>query len=265
MPKKYGVNERDGVVAYIANCILTGKLRSGDRVDRNEIVRELGISRVPVQEALVQLEHDGVVQTRYHRGTYIERFDQSTLLEHHQLCGVLNGIVSARAAANPMPQVLEQLDGLMQLMRASKCWQDFAETAAEYRRAVTDAYAGPRLQAAIRATKSLVPDIFWMTFLDMQDAALPFYEAENMAIQRRDPTAARAACVGRASLLAQTMLSELIRRGVLTPEGNLSSDTVGKPRMGRHVSSPDAGAPPGRRPYLAASRVAAKTATAQSG
>jgi DNA-binding GntR family transcriptional regulator len=59
IPKKYGLKEKDEVVAYIYNLVLTGKLRTGDRVDRNEVARELGTSRVPVQEAIVQLEHDG--------------------------------------------------------------------------------------------------------------------------------------------------------------------------------------------------------------
>ena len=60
MPKRYGVKEKDQVVSHIINLVLTGKLRSGDRVDRNEIAHELGLSRVPIQEAVVQLEHDGI-------------------------------------------------------------------------------------------------------------------------------------------------------------------------------------------------------------
>ncbi len=55
MPKKYGIKEKDQVVTHLLNLVLTGKLRSGDRVDRNEIAQDLGISRVPIQEALAQL------------------------------------------------------------------------------------------------------------------------------------------------------------------------------------------------------------------
>ena len=77
MPKKYGVKEKDLVVSHVVNLVLTGKLRSEDRLDRNEIAQELGLSRVPVQEAVVQLEHDGILSTRYHRGAYVERFDES--------------------------------------------------------------------------------------------------------------------------------------------------------------------------------------------
>jgi DNA-binding GntR family transcriptional regulator len=214
MPKKYGVKEKDQVVNHILNLVLTGKLRSGDRVDRNEIALGLGVSRVPIQEALVQLEHDGIVSTRYHRGAFIERFDEATVLEHHELDGLLSGIASARAATNPTPRILGQLDALMRALRTAKDSRVFSEIAAEYRRTVNDEYAGPRLHATIGASQNLIPHAFWMSDQNNRDDMLPYYEDETSAIQRRDPEAARAACVGRSYVMAQTMLAELFRRRV---------------------------------------------------
>ena len=216
MPKKYGIKEKDQVVNHVLNLILTGKLRSGDRVDRNEIALGLGVSRVPIQEALVQLEHDGIVSTRYHRGAFVERFDEATVLEHHEIEGLLNGIASARAATNPTPRILGQLNALMRSLRSAKEARAFSEIGAQYRRTVNDEYAGPRLHATIRASQNLIPRTFWMTYQNNRDDMLPFYEDETSAIHRRDPEAARAACVNRSYLLAQTMLSELFRRRVFT-------------------------------------------------
>lgn len=217
MPKKYGVKEKDQVVAYILNLVLTGKLRTGDRVDRNEIAKELGMSRVPVQEAVVQLERDGVLSTRYHRGAFVERFDEDTILEHHELHGVLNGMASARAAANPTPRLLDQLDALMRKLRNAKDSRTFQQAAREYRRAVNDEYAGPRLHAAIRASQSLIPRTFLLSYPNGNAEMLPFYEDETAAIHRRDPDAARAACSGCAAVMATVMVSELVRRRVLDP------------------------------------------------
>lgn len=217
MPKKYGIKEKDQVVTHLLNLVLTGKLRSGDRVDRNEIAQDLGISRVPIQEALVQLEHDGIVSTRYHRGAFVERFDESTVLEHHELDGLLNGIASARAAANPTPRILSELEALMRSLRTAKEPRNFAEIAWEYRRVVNDEYAGPRLHATIRASQNLIPRVFFMTYQHSRDDMLPFYEEENAAMHRRDPDAARAACISRSQLMAKTMVAELCRRGVFAP------------------------------------------------
>jgi DNA-binding GntR family transcriptional regulator len=216
MPKKYGVKEKDLVVTHVLNLVLTGRLRSGDRVDRNEIAHGLGISRVPIQEALVQLEHDGIVSTRYHRGAFVERFDEATVLEHHELDGLLNGIASARAAANPTPRILTELDALLRSLRLAKDSRVFIELATEYRRTVNDEYAGPRLHATIRASQNLIPQVFFMTYQHSRDDMLPFYEDENAAMHRRDREAAREACIGRSELMAKTMVAELCRRDVFS-------------------------------------------------
>jgi DNA-binding GntR family transcriptional regulator len=217
MPKKYGEKEKDQVVTYILNLVLTGKLRTGDRVDRNEVATRLGVSRVPVQEAIVQLEHDGVLCTQYHRGAFVERFDEDTILEHHELHGMLHGIASARAAANPAPRILSRLDAALRTLRNLTDTRSFQNSAQEYRRAVSDEYAGPRLRAAIRASQSLVPQTFLLSYPNVTGELLPFYEDETAAIRRRDPEAARAACAGCAGLMAKTMVTELVRRGVLGP------------------------------------------------
>ena len=217
MPKRYGVKEKDQVVSHIINLVLTGKLRSGDRVDRNEIAHELGLSRVPIQEAVVQLEHDGILSTRYHRGAFVERFDESVVLEHHELHGTLLGIASARAANDPRPHVLSQLDSLTDFMRANRESRAFQEAAWQYRQTINDEYAGPRLHAEIRASQSFIPRTFWVTYMNNHDEMLPFYEAETRAIHTHDDGGARAACAGRSEVMGRIMIAELVRRGVFSP------------------------------------------------
>jgi DNA-binding GntR family transcriptional regulator len=219
MPKKYGVKEKDLVVSHVVNLVLTGKLRSGDRVDRNEIANDLGLSRVPIQEAVVQLEHDGILSTQYHRGAYVERFDESVVREHHELYGLLSGIASARAAVDGLPRIIDQLGVLIDAMRSSKESRAFQETASKFRNVINDEYAGPRLQAAIRASQTFMPRAFWLSYLNNHDEMFPFYEAETAAIHRRDADGARAACVERSEAMARIMLGELVRRGVLRPAG----------------------------------------------
>jgi DNA-binding GntR family transcriptional regulator len=219
MPKKYGVKEKDLVVSHVVNLVLTGKLRSGDRVDRNEIANDLGLSRVPIQEAVVQLEHDGILSTQYHRGAYVERFDEAVVREHHELYGLMSGIASARAAVDGLPRILDALGALIDVMRSSKESRGFQETASQFRLVINDEYAGPRLQAAIRASQTFIPRAFWVNYLNNRDEMLPFYEAETAAIHRRDPDGARAACVERSEVMARVMLGELVRRGVFRPTG----------------------------------------------
>jgi DNA-binding GntR family transcriptional regulator len=225
MPKKYGVKEKDLVVSHVVNLVLTGKLRSGDRVDRNEIAQELGLSRVPIQEAVVQLEHDGILSTQYHRGAYVERFDESVVREHHELYGLLSGLASARAAIDGQPRILDQLTVMTAAMRSSRDARTFQETAWQFRGVINDEYAGPRLRAAIRASQTFIPRAFWLSYLNNHDEMLPFYEAETAAIRRADPDGARAACAERSEAMARIMLGELVRRRVFKPVGVASPAT----------------------------------------
>lgn len=214
MPKNYGVKEKDQVVTHIINLVMTGKLRSGDRIDRNEIVRDLGLSRVPIQEAVVQLEHDGILSTRYHRGAFVSRFDEATVAEHHELYGILNGIASARCATNPTPRIVAHLDDTLRAMRSAKDTKAFQEACWVFRDAINDEYAGPRLHATIRAGKSFAPSEFWIGYPKAKAEFLAGYEEEMAAIQTRDPDRARKACTERAERMAQIMIGELTRRGV---------------------------------------------------
>ena len=163
---------------------------------------------------MVQLEHDGILSTRYHRGAYVERFDETVVREHHELYGMLNGLASARAAVDPTPRILAQLDAAMRTLRAAKD-AGISGDRWGFRGMINDAYAGPRLQAAIRASQSFAPSDFWLSYLKSKPDFLPTYEDETAAIHQRDPEAARAVCVHRADLMATIMLGELVRRGVL--------------------------------------------------
>lgn len=224
MPKKYGVKEKDLVVSHVVNLILTGKLRSGDRVDRNEIAHELGVSRVPIQEAVVQLEHDGILSTQYHRGAFVELFDESVVREHHEIYGMLSGIASARAAEAQNPEHLRQLGAFLTTMRANVDSRAFQEPAFQFRMLINEEYSGPRLFAVIRGSQSFLPRAFWPAYQDQHRDLLQFLEADFDAIRRGDGAAARAANVGRADIMAQTMLTELVRRGVLRPPTGAPAD-----------------------------------------
>lgn len=225
MPKKYGVKEKDLVVSHIVDLILAGELRTGDRVNRDAIATALGVSRLPVQQALDQLEYQGMLASRYHRGVFVSRFDAAVVREQHELHGVLNGIASARAATNPTPRVIADLDAALQSLRASETPEAFQVAAYEFRRIILDEYAGPPLYAAILAARVFAPRGFWGSYPHVRAEFLPNLEAEYAAIHRRDPDAARAVHLERAQLRADVVIAELARRGVLGDGPFLGTDT----------------------------------------
>mgnify|MGYP001554548396 CR=1 FL=1 len=83
------------------------------------------------------------------------------------------------------------------------------------------------MHATISASQTIIPRVFWTTYQSGRDEVLPFYEDETLAIQRRDPERARAACADRSYVMAQTMLAELFRRRVFTPTDDASRVVAG--------------------------------------
>ncbi|HLT70291.1 MAG TPA: GntR family transcriptional regulator, partial [Acidimicrobiales bacterium] len=53
---------------HVRRMIFEGRLRPGDRVPQDAVAAELGISRIPLREALIALEREGWVRLEAHRG-----------------------------------------------------------------------------------------------------------------------------------------------------------------------------------------------------
>jgi len=59
------------VVDFLRDAILSGRLRGGARLIQDKVAADLNVSRVPVREALLQLEAEGLVRMEAHRGASV--------------------------------------------------------------------------------------------------------------------------------------------------------------------------------------------------
>ncbi len=75
---KNGVS--DQIVAYIEERIIKGELKSGDKLPSERVFAEtLGVSRIPLREALRSLSQLGLVETKHGQGTFIRDANNSFL------------------------------------------------------------------------------------------------------------------------------------------------------------------------------------------
>lgn len=70
-------------------AILTGKLREGAHLVQDRIAAQLGVSRIPVREALLQLEADGFVRIEAHRGASVIYHSPEDIEELCEMRGIL--------------------------------------------------------------------------------------------------------------------------------------------------------------------------------
>src|SRR5690606_12992411 len=75
----------------VRHLILTGELRSGDKLLEGRLAEQIGVSRTPVREALNRLNAEGlVVQERYRRGV-VASFSHDDAAEIFRLRALLEG------------------------------------------------------------------------------------------------------------------------------------------------------------------------------
>ncbi len=119
-PRRLPVRQKSSsvVVDYVLEELFAGRLRSGDRIDLDDIGAALEVSRIPVREALVILERDGVVSTRYHRGVYVEPFDAQSILDDFEIFGLLSGVAVRRLAERHDASTVADLQKRVDELRA---------------------------------------------------------------------------------------------------------------------------------------------------
>ena len=87
------------IASHIRRLIFEGELRPGTRVPQDTIASDLGVSRIPVREALIVLEREGWVTNEMHRGAFINALDEQSVHDHYELFGLIFGFAAKRALA----------------------------------------------------------------------------------------------------------------------------------------------------------------------
>jgi DNA-binding GntR family transcriptional regulator len=88
----------DIVFRFLQRQIIEGVLKPGERIDTDVVTRELGVSRTPIREALLQLETEGLVERRPYKGAVVRGVDVEFVAETHALRLYLETL-AARAGA----------------------------------------------------------------------------------------------------------------------------------------------------------------------
>lgn len=100
------------VAAAIRRLIFEGKLRAGDRVRQEDLADRLGVSRLPVREAIIALDREGWLRAEAHRGAYVAGLDENTVHDHYEILGLVYGLAARRAADRGTPEDMAELRGL---------------------------------------------------------------------------------------------------------------------------------------------------------
>ncbi|HJV22922.1 MAG TPA: GntR family transcriptional regulator [Holophagaceae bacterium] len=98
-----------GISATIRELIVQGRLKAGEVIHQTELAKELGVSPVPLREALRRLESEGLVTFLPYRGTIVSPFSIGEAREIYALGNALAALMIPAALPRMRPSDLETL------------------------------------------------------------------------------------------------------------------------------------------------------------
>lgn len=154
--------------------LLHGELAPGQRINEPDVAARLGISRVPVREALRELESSGLVVARKHAGVFVRVLTPKEVADRYELRAALDGLAGLRAAAlpdAPRRALVKRLQACQAEMKATAAARDFqayylanlafhwAIVEAADNQALADSYQGVVQQLHLSRLRNLSRDL----------------------------------------------------------------------------------------------------------
>lgn len=147
---------------YVRRLIFDGVLRQGQRMPQDAIARTLGVSRIPVREAMIALEREGWVTSIAHRGVFVNAIDESAVHDHYELYGLLYGFAARRATERQGAPLASKLAPIQKRISAAEDdATEMYDATFAFQRTVVAAANSPRLASMLRPLTGIVPGNFF--------------------------------------------------------------------------------------------------------
>lgn len=125
------------VVSRLREAILKGEFEPGERLVQDELAEAMGVSRMPIREALRQLEIEGLVTLVPHKGAIVTPVTAEDIEEIYHLRAVLEPIAVERSLPNLTEEdkrTLRQLADDMEKSALNEDAEKFVQKNAEFHR-----------------------------------------------------------------------------------------------------------------------------------
>jgi len=132
----------DATTAQIRAWILNGRLKPRERLHQDQLALALGVSRMPVREAIRQLAAEGLVQLFPHRGAFVSSLDPDEIRELYEVRAALEGLAVSHAVPRMAPANVASLRAILEKLIAATATND-DEAVIDLDRAFHDGLVAP--------------------------------------------------------------------------------------------------------------------------
>ena len=142
---------------HLSHAIRMGHMKPGERLVADDVANAIGMSRMPVREALRRLASEGLLVMPPNRGAIVRELSEAEVVEVFEMRAVLEGLAAAMAARRCTPGDIADLQDLLASMQ--RCEGDLSQWITVHRQfheRLCGISAAPRLMQQISSLHSVV-------------------------------------------------------------------------------------------------------------
>ena len=99
----------DMVYEVLREGILKGVFQPGERLRQDQLAEAIGVSRIPVRSALMQLESEGLITFNPYRGAVVNKLSAKEMREIYELRALLESNALRKAVEVMTPERLAHI------------------------------------------------------------------------------------------------------------------------------------------------------------
>lgn len=179
-------NLKEQVSSHIRELILSGELRPGQRIDQDELAEDLGVSKLPVREALIVLEGEGLVDNVARRGAFVAPLTREDVRDNYVIYGIVSGLAARRAAERLSDEEIDVIGEIVTRMEQSADPAEQEELNFVFHRTINRAGGSRRLTSVLRLLSNTIPAGFFEFTTDWPERARDDHRRILQALRTRD-------------------------------------------------------------------------------
>jgi DNA-binding GntR family transcriptional regulator len=144
----------DMVYGVIRESILKGVFAPGERLRQDQLAGAIGVSRIPVRSALLQLESEGLITFHPYKGAVVNKLSVDEMREIYEIRAILETHALRKALRAMTPARLEHLELLAGELNAIEDGEEFLNRRMDFFRELYDGVHQPRLVGMIERLRA---------------------------------------------------------------------------------------------------------------
>lgn len=198
---------------FIRDAIVSQRLQPGQKIEQDDIADELGSSRLPIREALIEMTAKGFVVAVPRRGAFVTQLTVRDVVDHFEVVGLLFAKAARRAAERIGHEELAELRRLHAEIAVTADSGECRRLNHDFLRIINEAGSSDRLLLTLRYLWLSLPNDFY-TNAPVSAANEAMYREQILPLlEARDAEAAARSAAEHLRACANVTIEDLRSRG----------------------------------------------------